>query len=84
MDTRDLLFSWGDNSTVEATRQRRVQFIDGIFENVLHIPRISVNLISMYHMTHTDTRRKVEFFPDSMSIYDMKPNMKIASSKVND
>ena len=74
----------GDNSAVAATGQGRVQFEDGSFENVLHIPRLSVNLLSVYQMTHTGSGRKVEFTPDSVSIYDMQTNLKIASGKVND
>eukprot|EP00253_Pinus_taeda_P023732 PITA_23732 len=74
----------GDNSAVAATRQGRVQFEEGSFENVLHIPRLSVNLLSVYQMTHTGSGRKVEFTPDSVRIYDMQTNLKIAFGKVND
>lgn len=74
----------GENSVVEATEQGRVQLKDGVFENVLHIPSFFLNLLSMYKMTHTSTRRKVEFTPNFVSIYDMKTNLKIASRKVND
>ena len=74
----------GDNSTVAATRQGRVQFEAGSFENVLHIPRLSVNLLSMYQMTHTSSGRIVEFSPDSMSIYGMLTNLNISFGKVND
>ena len=74
----------GDNFVVAATGQGRVQFKDGSFENVLHIPRLSVNLLSVYQMTHTGSGRKVEFTPDSVSIYDMQTNLKIASGKVSD
>ena len=49
----------GDNSAVAATGQGRVQFEDGSFENVLHIPRLSVNILSVYQMTHTGNGRKV-------------------------
>ena len=67
----------GDNSAIATTGQGRVQFEDGSFENVLHILRLSVNLLSVYQMTHRGSRRKVEFTPDFMSIYDMQTNLKI-------
>ena len=67
-----------------AIGQARVQFEDGSFENVLHIPRLSLNLLSVYQVTHTGTRRKVEFILDSMRIYDMQTNLNISSRKVND
>ena len=90
MHTQDLLFysgppiPMGDNFAVATTGQGRVQFKDGSFENVLHIPRLFVNLLSVYQMTPTGSGRKVEFMPDSVSIYDMQTNLKIASRKVND
>ena len=74
----------GDNSAVAATGQQRVQFKDGGFENVLHIPRLFVNLLSVYQMRHTSNGRKVEFTLDSVSIYDMQTNLKISFGKVND
>ena len=74
----------GDNSVVAATGQGRVQFEDGSFENFLHIPRLFVNLLLVYQMTHTGSRRKVEFTTDSVRIYDMQTNLKIALRKVND
>ena len=52
----------GDNSAVAATGKGRVQFEDGSFENVLHIPRLSVNLISVYQMTHTQ-RKESGIYP---------------------
>ena len=72
----------GGNSAVEAIGQGRVQHKDVSIENVLHIPRLYVNIILVYHMTHTGTGRKVEFTPDSMGIYDMQTNLKIAFGKV--
>lgn len=74
----------GDNSTVQATRQERVQFKDGSFENIYHIPRLFVNLTSMYQMTHIDTGRNLEFTSCSMRIYDMQTNLKFTPNKVND
>jgi hypothetical protein len=38
----------GDNSPFEVTDKRRIELTNGNFENVLHVPKISINLISMY------------------------------------
>ena len=43
-----------------------------------------MNLLSVYYMTHTGSGRKMELTPDSVSIYDMQTNLKIAFGKVND
>ena len=73
----------GDGSLVEATGIGKVEIGIGSFENVLHIPKLSVNLLSIYQMTHTRTRRRVEFTPDLVMIYDMQDNSKIVVGKVN-
>jgi hypothetical protein len=55
----------GDDSPVEVSGQGRVDLENGSFENVLHILKLSVNLLFVYQITHTGTRKRVEFTPDS-------------------
>jgi hypothetical protein len=38
----------GGNSFVEVTGKGRIELTNGIFENVLHVPKFFVNLLSMY------------------------------------
>jgi hypothetical protein len=38
----------GGNSSVEVTGKGRIELTNGSFENVLHIPKLSVNLLSVY------------------------------------
>jgi hypothetical protein len=73
----------GDDSLVEVTRKGRVELDHEIFENVLHVPKLSVNLLSVYHITHIGSRKKVEFILDSFSISDMQDNSKIVVGEVN-
>ena len=73
----------GDGSPIEATGIGKVELGIGSFENVLHIPKLSVNLLSVYQMTHIGTERRVEFTLDSVMIYDMQDNSKIIFVKVN-
>jgi hypothetical protein len=42
----------GDDSPIEGTRKRRVELYHGIFENVLHFPQFSMNMLSVYQNTH--------------------------------
>ena len=51
----------GDNSSVEVTDKGRIELTNESFENVLHVPKISVNLLSMYQMTNFGTEKKVIF-----------------------
>jgi hypothetical protein len=45
----------GDNSSVEVTKKERIELTNGSFENVLHVPKLSINLLSMYQMTNFGT-----------------------------
>jgi hypothetical protein len=73
----------GDNSPVEVTDKGRIELTNRNFENVLHVPKLSVNLLSVYQMTNSDTRKKVIFTPNAVDIYDMQTNSRVASGEVN-
>jgi hypothetical protein len=73
----------GDNSSAEVTDKGRIELTKGSFENVLHVPKHSVNLLSMYQMKNSDTRNKFIFTPNFVDIYDMQTNTKVATGKVN-
>jgi hypothetical protein len=72
----------GDDSPIEADRKGRVELDHGSFENVLHVPQISMNFLSVFHITHSGSGKKVEFTPDSMSIFNMQDNSKIVVGEV--
>jgi hypothetical protein len=55
----------GDNSSVEVTSKGRIELTNGSFKNVMHVPKISVNLLSMYQMMNYGTRKKFIFTPNS-------------------
>lgn len=46
-------------SPVEAIGQGWVEIGIGSFENLLHLPNIYVNILFVYQITHTSTRRRV-------------------------
>jgi hypothetical protein len=73
----------GDNSFVEVTGKGRIELTNGSFENVLHVPKLFVNLLSMYQMTNSSTRKKFIFTPNSVDIYDMQTNSRASTSEVN-
>jgi hypothetical protein len=73
----------GDNTFVEVTRKGRIELINGSFKNALYVPNLSVKLLSMYQMTNSGTGKKVVFTPNSMDIYDMQTNSRVATSEVN-
>jgi hypothetical protein len=73
----------GDNSFVEVTGKGRIELTNGSFENVLHVPKLFVNLLSVYQKMNSGTGNKVIFTPNSMDIYDMQTNSRVSTNEVN-
>jgi hypothetical protein len=73
----------GDNSLVEVTNKGRNELTNVSFKNVLHVPKIFVNLLSVYQMKNFVIRKRVIFTPDAVNIYDMKTNSRVSTYEVN-
>jgi hypothetical protein len=65
------LILMGEDSPIEVTGKGRVELTNKSFENVLHIAKLFVNILSMYQMKNFGNKKKVIFTPDAMDIYDM-------------
>ena len=68
----------GDDSSVEVCGKGIISLEGGYFDNVLHVPSLSMNFISIYKITHLVFGRKVEFYLDSVVISDIKTGSRIA------
>jgi hypothetical protein len=66
----------GDDTPVVVVGEGRVELHNGSFENVLHVPNISMNLLSVYQITQKG--KKVEFTSDLVFVVDMHDNSIIA------
>jgi hypothetical protein len=73
----------GDDSLVEVCGRGRVSLDHGYFEDVIHDPNISVNLLSIYQITHSDSGKKVEFTLGSVIISNLLDGSKIVVVEVN-
>ena len=73
----------GDDSPIDFTRKGRIELNNGSFEDVLHVPKLSVNLLSVYQITHSSTRKRFEFTPDAVNIFNIQSNSKVATGEVN-
>jgi hypothetical protein len=73
----------GDDSPVEVTGKGRIELTNKNFENVLHVPKLSINLISVYHMMNSDTGKKFIFTLNAMDIYNTKTNSRVSTSEAN-
>jgi hypothetical protein len=73
----------GDKYSVEVTGKGRIELTNGSFENVLHVPKLLVNIFYVYHMKKYDTRKRFIFTPDAVDIYDMQTNSMVSTGEVN-
>jgi hypothetical protein len=71
----------GDDTPIAVAGEGRMELHNGSFENVLHVPKLSMNLLSVYQITQKGKR--VEFTSDSVSIIDMHDNSIIAIGEVD-
>ena len=53
----------GDNSLTDSMGKGRIDIDHGNFNNVLYVPCLASNLLSVYHMTHTGSPKKFIFSP---------------------
>jgi hypothetical protein len=75
------LILMGDDTQVAVAGEGRVELHNGIFENVLHVPKISMNLLSVYQITQKG--KKVEFTSNSVLVIDMHDNSIISIGEVD-
>jgi hypothetical protein len=71
----------GDDTPIAVAGEGRVELHNGSFENVLHVPNLSMNLLLVYQITQKG--KKVEFTSDSVSVIDMHDNSIIAIGEVD-
>ena len=50
----------GGDSPVEITDKGRIKLNHGSFEDVLHVPKLSVNLLPVYQITHFGIEKRVD------------------------
>jgi len=62
----------GNNTYMHATRKQNIDVGQNTFNNVLCVPSLTTNLLSIYQITHCGARKTVEFTPDFVIIQDME------------
>ena len=58
----------GDNSQIPVVGRGSIKIQHGDFKNVLYMPFLATNLLSVYQMTHTSSPKQAVFGPDSVDI----------------
>ena len=61
----------GDDSTIISEGQGTVDLEHGYFSNVLYVPSLALNLLSVYQMTHMGVPKRVSFIPNDVEITEL-------------
>jgi hypothetical protein len=70
-----------DDTLVAIEGEGRVELHNGSFENLLNVPNLSMNLLSVYQITQKG--KKVEFTSDSVLVTNMHDNSIISIGEVD-
>ena len=73
----------GNNSKFQTNVKISIQLEHGIFKDVLCVPSLASNLLSVYQMTHTGSPEQVIFGPDSVEITYISTRNIIVKGVVN-
>jgi hypothetical protein len=73
----------GDNSLVKVTDKGRIELTNKSFKHVLHIPKLSINIFSVYQMKNSRTGKIFIFTLEAVDIYDMQTHSNISTGEVN-
>ena len=72
-----------DDSQIRAKGKGSIKFEHGKFNDVLYVPSLPTNLLSVYQMTHTGSPKWVIFGPESVEIIDISTGNIIAKGVAN-
>ena len=73
----------GDNSQILVVGRGSIKIQHGEFKNVLYVPSLIENLLSIYQMTHTASPKKVVFGTDSVEVSYISTGKIIAKGVAN-
>ena len=62
----------GDDRSLSVVGYGTIPVDNGNFSDVLHVPRISCNLLSFYQITHSSEGKTITFTPHQFVIKDFK------------
>ena len=73
----------GDDSHIISKGKGTVKLEHGIFFDVLYVPSLASNLLSVYQMTHTEVPKRVTFSPNDVEISNISSRKLIATGLAN-
>ena len=73
----------GDDAKMEVEWKGHVEMENGEFNEVIYVPNLSSNLLSIYQITHYGDGNKVKFLLESVLMHNLKDDSLVAVGKVN-
>ena len=73
----------GDDTKMEVEGKGNVDGENGEFNDVLYVPNLSSNILSIYQITHLGDGHKVDFLPDLVKVHSLKDDSLVAVGKLN-
>ena len=73
----------GDDSSIISKGQSTVNLEHGYFSNVLYVPSLASNLLSVYQMTHIGVPKRVSFSLDDVKITELASMKLVAKGSAN-
>ena len=73
----------GDDSTIISKVQGTVNLEYGYFSNVLYVPSLASNLLSVYQITHTRVPKRVSFSLDDVEITELASGKLVEKGSAN-
>ena len=73
----------GDDSLTNSFGKGRIDIDHGSFNNVLYVPGLASNILSVYQMNHTGSPKKVIFSPYDVEITDISSGKVIEKGVVD-
>jgi hypothetical protein len=73
----------GDDTPIKVYGKGRVDLDNGSFKNVLNVPKLSINLLLVYQITHSGMGKQVVFTPDSVFISATKDGSTVVVGEVD-
>jgi hypothetical protein len=74
----------GDDRSLNVVGSRTIQVENDHFNDVLCVPNISCNLLSIYQITHSGEGKNVEFSPHQVVIKDLKDPKHVLATGITD
>ena len=73
----------GDDSTIILKEKGTVNLEHGSFFDVMYVPSLACNILSVYQMTHTEVPKRATFIPNDVEITEISSRKLVVTGLEN-